>query len=261
MDFGLEIVNASIQREDLENERREVQHKIWEAERQAREGRQKLSTIDDQIAAVDLYQEELRERRVIQHAMQRLMDAEDESEDEENDELAYSDGEDLEGDTDTPSQSSRTELGEGELECTVCKTSYPPPQTIRLPCQDTWCISCVVNRFKGATINGDLWPPNCCQTKIPLKIIVHILSPETYNGFLEKSVEWSTTDRTYCFRPTCSTFTSPDSIRGRSACCPACEAITCAQCKAQHHISDRSAPCVNNDAGNAMVKEVARQNG
>jgi hypothetical protein len=43
--------------------------------------------------------------------------------------------------------------------------------------------------------------------------------------------------------------------------CLACASVTRVGCKASYHLSDPSVPCANQDVGNAMVRQVARENG
>lgn len=223
MDFGLERTKLSIQHADLEDELREALRTV--------------ETIRDQIAALDLHDEELRA-----------------SEDEQG----HSDGEEWETNYSSAGEIPQLEPSEPEYECTVCMTSYPMLETVMLSCTDIWCKECIVRIFEEATTNEGVWPPKCCRVDIPITSVFHFLSTEIRNNFFEKSAEWSVKDRTYCFLPQCSTFIEPYRIIGRYARCVRCGHKTCAECKECYHTN---MPCPKLDADNAMARQVATANG
>lgn len=179
MDLDVEQMSVQLQRTDLEHE--------------LEEALQKVSMIRDQLAALDVYEEELRrqQERNAGHLMQQDMYAvmqlveEDDSKDEEND-YEDSDTREPEDDIDTPTDSPQPHADEAVAECMVCLTSYPESQTTTMVCQDIWCKSCIVSHFREATINEGVWPPKCCQRQILIESVADILSTEIRESFMEK---------------------------------------------------------------------------
>lgn len=155
-------------------------------------------------------------------------------------------------------QHLRTEESKQPVECMVCTESFHPTQATSLDCNHTWCRHCVSKRFESATDNEGSWPPRCCSQSISATGQVYaLLSPSLRARFAAKSIEWGTTDRTYCYEQTCSEFILPNTIRGRWAHCPRCNQDTCSDCKEAYH-SER--PCPAPESEN-LLRELAQEQG
>jgi hypothetical protein len=74
------------------------------------------------------------------------------------------------------------------------------------------------NLFQASMQDETLMPPSCCKKKIPIDL-ARLTSKETEN-FNAKLLEYSTADRLYCSRPTCSTFIPPTYIVNSVGTCP-----------------------------------------
>lgn len=210
-----------IQRADLEHELREAVSTV--------------STIGNQIAALDLLLDKIQRGehintgQLVQHIHgPRLEIAEG---DDNQREIAESSGAESEEDETASTGTEDSEFEDTYVDCTICRDEYLESQTIKLPCNTVWCQTCIKNHFKAATAHGSGWPPKCCRDAIPKGTFVRALSKQNRDRFEEKSAEWSIKDRTYCFRASCSAFIHPDTIEGRIARCLSCREVTCAECK------------------------------
>lgn len=122
--------------------------------------------------------------------------------------------------------------------CTVCDSEESLFKVFRTPCEHNYCHNCLSTLFQLATKDETLFPPRCCRQEIPLQLVKLYLSSALIRAFEEKSVEFSSTNRTYCSRPTCSCFISTDNIDGERALCIACGTRTCTICKNNAHDGD-----------------------
>ncbi|KAK4085272.1 uncharacterized protein Triagg1_262 [Trichoderma aggressivum f. europaeum] len=77
---------------------------------------------------------------------------------------------------------------------------------------------CVASRlFKAAMSDESLFPPRCCGQSIPLGSNEIFLPAELVREYRAKELEYSTPNRTYCYRPSCSAFIPQQSIQGDKA--------------------------------------------
>lgn len=86
------------------------------------------------------------------------------------------------------------------------------------PCGHAYCIHCLRELFMKAIQDETLMPPRCCQEEIPIALAR--LTFEETEDFNAKRLEYSTTDRLYCSRLTCSTFIPRTHIVNRVGTCP-----------------------------------------
>src|SRR5947207_6487235 len=124
--------------------------------------------------------------------------------------------------------------------------------------RDTWCRSCIAQRYQEATVNEGAWPVTCCQTEIAMDKVRHLLPLDLRTRFASKSVEYSDTDRIYCHEPSCSTYIPHSTTTENLARCPVCGRETCAQCKGPYHIQQL---CPDDTTGCELLAETARANG
>lgn len=116
-------------------------------------------------------------------------------------------------------------------ECAACTNVKVAAQVIQAPCSHYYCDHCVENLFHESTRDETLYPPRCCKQDIPFADIKEHLTGKLQSAFQAKKEELDTKDRTYCFISKCSTFIGAEHIKGDTATCPACEAVTCTKCK------------------------------
>ncbi|KAI1124109.1 hypothetical protein F5Y10DRAFT_250346 [Nemania abortiva] len=108
----------------------------------------------------------------------------------------------------------------------------------RAPCGHEYCRECLASLFQHAMLDESLFPPRCCRQTIPVDTNRLFLSSDLVQQFQKKSIELSTSNRTYCHRSTCSTFVPPSMIKDGIASCPECNTQTCATCKEATHGGD-----------------------
>lgn len=127
---------------------------------------------------------------------------------------------------------------EEQVLCSICTDEFAVSEVLNPPspnCDHIWCRGCIVTSFEAAAHSESSWPPRCCSERIAVEAVQHFLDPELRVRFEVKSLEWSTTDRTYCHELRCSTFIPRDTIEGRRATCTVCQLNTCSICKAEYH--------------------------
>ena len=140
--------------------------------------------------------------------------------------------------------------------CTSCDLKQPLFDIFRTPCGHHYCQECLRTLFELTTTNETLFPPRCCRQEIPLQSAKRFLSPALLRKFASKSIEFQTSNRTYCSRPTCSSFIASVNITGERATCPVCSTHTCTICRSNAHDGD----CPE-DTATQQVLETAREQG
>ena len=122
--------------------------------------------------------------------------------------------------------------------CICCDTLIPLFKLLFAPCGHYYCEECLQSLFRLSMSDETLFPPRCCHQHIPLTSAKLYLGSDLIEHFQKKSIEFSTPDRTYCHRQTCSAFIPPQSIEGDRGSCPDCGSSTCRICKSQSHTGD-----------------------
>jgi hypothetical protein len=102
------------------------------------------------------------------------------------------------------------------------------------------CTACQDDKpfFDVITSDESLFPPRCCRQNIPVALANDFLSQDLLLKFRAKSIEFSTPNRTYCYRDSCSAFIPPSRIHGDIGTCPSCLHETCTLCKQDSHTGD-----------------------
>ena len=140
--------------------------------------------------------------------------------------------------------------------CIACDGDTPRPDVCQTPCGHYYCRECLHTLFELSTTDETLYPPRCCRQIIPLPSAKLYLDAALIRAFEEKSIEFKSSDRTYCCQPTCSSFITSATISGEQATCAVCGTITCTICKSNAHSGD----CPE-DVATQQVLETARQEG
>ena len=140
--------------------------------------------------------------------------------------------------------------------CIACNSLTPRSDVCQTPCGHLYCQECIQNLFKSSTADESLYSPRCCRQVISLSSVQIYLSPAAVQDFEKKSVEFETSDRTYCSRQTCSSFIPSEHITSERAECEECGTHTCTICKTSAHDGD----CPQ-DVATQQVLEIAREQG
>ncbi|GJC89677.1 putative E3 ubiquitin-protein ligase ariadne-2 [Colletotrichum liriopes] len=122
-----------------------------------------------------------------------------------------------------------------ERQCNSCLTSYAFTNVARCPCNHEYCRDCLQMLFETSLTDESLFPPRCCGKPIPVDNNRLFLPSKLVGEFRAKEVELSTPNRTYCHKPTCSTFIPKEFIQADIATCQRCNNKTCVMCKGASH--------------------------
>ena len=160
-----------------------------------------------------------------------------------------------EGSSSTASFRTVSESGSTK-QCVACLEYTPKHDTMVVPCTHTYCRHCVSTLFAAAITDESLFPPRCCRHAITVDSVQAFLDADLVTDFKAKAVELRTPNRTYCSRPTCSAFITPDRIFGELGVCLDCGQTTCTTCKTASHEGD----CPNDTALQSLL-DTATANG
>ncbi|KAH9433022.1 hypothetical protein MCOR02_007693 [Pyricularia oryzae] len=142
--------------------------------------------------------------------------------------------------------------------CTGCGDEFDFINVARCPCSHEYCRGCLNSLFQASTLDESLYPPRCCQQRIPLDKNRIFLTPDLVGRFKAKEMELETSSKVYCHDPKCSTFVPPRFVNKvkNTAVCVKCNKRTCTTCKGAEHAGD----CPQ-DSGVQQVLELAVQEG
>lgn len=90
-------------------------------------------------------------------------------------------------------------------ECTSCFDDIPNAKAVSLPCRHKYCSPCFTQLVTTSIQHEVNFPPKCCLTDIPKKIIRDNLPPVECARFEEKALEYAVPvgNRYYCISSTC----------------------------------------------------------
>ncbi|KAK6438971.1 hypothetical protein LTR95_004816 [Oleoguttula sp. CCFEE 5521] len=74
--------------------------------------------------------------------------------------------------------------------------------------EHSWCNGCLNKRFRQATNEECMFPPQCCHGEIQLDRVERLLDPALAEEYGRKAIEYRTANRTYCHG--CRRFIPPD---------------------------------------------------
>lgn len=140
------------------------------------------------------------------------------------------------------------------VDCAICGDLIEGAVITAL-CGHTYDVECLEVMFRKATTDESLFPPKCCQVTIPLTEVELYFEPDFLLRFARKTLEYSTKDRVYCARPTCSAFIGPATSKVSSMACPECTSRTCGTCKEEAHLGRSCTATLNNVVLNMAQRE------
>lgn len=155
-----------------------------------------------------------------------------------------------------PAESAKKPSTEVLAQCSTCLSDKSLSDLVQSPCGHGLCKECLVEYFIRATKDETMFPPGCCGQVIPLELVRQYLGAALTRTVEEKSIEFESSDRTYCSRAQCSSFISSENIDGERATCQTCGTQTCTTCK--NHVHDGDCP---EDAADREILESGRQQG
>ncbi|KAH8101885.1 hypothetical protein BXZ70DRAFT_874163, partial [Cristinia sonorae] len=104
---------------------------------------------------------------------------------------------------------------------------------LKAPCNHYYDKVCVLALFEASIRDESLYPPRCCQRRIPVHHAKHLMSDKAWAHFTRKGREYTTLHRIYCSNVKCGQFLGPQSETPEFFHCSAkgCGTSTCAKCK------------------------------
>ncbi|KAI0651651.1 hypothetical protein C8Q79DRAFT_49464 [Trametes meyenii] len=156
--------------------------------------------------------------------------------------------------SDSPSHSPPSEFG--DVLCAICGGEINGT-VLYLACDHTMDVSCLREMFEQAATDEECFPPRCCAIEIYLADVEKHFDPLFVEHYMEKSREFRTKDRVYCYNQYCSAFLGPASDSPLVLRCPQCSYGTCAGCKGKVH---RGNAC-NGPAADEGVLKLGKQKG
>ena len=131
-------------------------------------------------------------------------------------------------------------------ECTSCFDDIPGTKAVGLPCRHKYCLTCFVRLISTSIQHEISYPPKCCLTDVPKKIIRDNLPKTNIAEFEVKSLEYAVPvgDRYYCSSSTCGRWI--DTRRAKrsngSIVCPHCAEKLCMSCRGPEHPGNEDCP-------------------
>jgi hypothetical protein len=146
-----------------------------------------------------------------------------------------------------------------QFKCSACLEHYYAAVVIKLPCEQRFCAGCAKELFLRSIKDETLYPPRCCRQDIPLGVVRKHMSSGEIEAFEAASVEYTTTNKTYCSNSACNKFIPPGThtTSPNTATCKICSTMTCTICKGSYH-HRRECP---KDPSIEQTKELARELG
>lgn len=141
--------------------------------------------------------------------------------------------------------------------CVACQDDKDYLEVMPAPCGHEYCRGCLQDLFTSSFSDESLFPPRCCRRAILPDQVGVFLTGGIRRQYTEKHIEFGTSNRTYCSRPSCSIFLRPADVDNDVATCVVCMSQTCTVCKIPAH---GASECPNDPALQA-VNDLARQHG
>jgi len=134
--------------------------------------------------------------------------------------------------------------------CIVCGDELPrntaSSVTLPDPCGHSYCSACLEQYVRKCCDDKEIFPPRCCNVRVPLNAAVNaLLGPELADRLELMITEHDDTDKLYCSNLRCSRYLRrPAAQSGRFPVqyirCRACSTSTCRFC---HYPNHSAQPC------------------
>ncbi len=131
-------------------------------------------------------------------------------------------------------------------ECTSCLDDFTEAKTIGLRCRHKYCSPCFSQLVSTSIQNEASYPPKCCLTEVPKRMIRDNLPPLICAQFEEKALEYAVPvgNRYYCVSPNCAKWIDTRYARRTDGAmeCPHCATKLCTLCRGPQHPSNEDCP-------------------
>ena len=138
-------------------------------------------------------------------------------------------------------------ISQPDVECTSCLDDIPESDTTKLPCNHSYCKSCLRTLITTALQHESSFPPKCCLTAVPLVMILAALDAEQRITYKEKAAEFSIPpqERWYCPNAACAQWIRPTKlfrIPAFNERCTSCSTRICTICRGVAHKNNTDCP-------------------
>ncbi|MCJ1278456.1 hypothetical protein MMC21_006273 [Puttea exsequens] len=131
-------------------------------------------------------------------------------------------------------------------ECISCFEEIPNKKVVEMPCQHKYCSPCFSQLIRTAIQTEASFPPKCCLTEIPKKLMRQHLPPKALTQFDEKALEYAVpvANRFYCVSSSCGKWIDTRIARRTKGAleCPHCAVKLCTVCRGSQHPASEECP-------------------
>ena len=131
-------------------------------------------------------------------------------------------------------------------ECTSCFDDIPDTDAVALPCTHKYCLPCFSQLVTTAIEHEINFPPKCCLSEVPNKVIRDNLPPTTRALFDQKALEYAVpvSNRYYCISSTCGKWIDTRHAKRANGAitCPHCRTKLCTLCRGPQHAANQDCP-------------------
>lgn len=131
-------------------------------------------------------------------------------------------------------------------ECTSCFDEVPNKKAVDMPCHHKYCRPCFSELVRTNIRCEASFPPKCCLTEIPKKLMRQHLPPKALAQFEEKALEYAVpiVNRFYCVSPSCAKWIDTRIARRTNGAlqCPHCAVRLCTVCRGPEHAANQECP-------------------
>lgn len=131
-------------------------------------------------------------------------------------------------------------------ECTGCFDDVPNKKAVEMPCHHKYCAPCFAELVRTGIQSEATFPPKCCLTEIPKKLMRQYLPPKALAQFEEKALEYAVpvANRFYCVSRSCGKWIDTRIARRTNGAleCPHCAVKLCTVCRGPQHPASQECP-------------------
>jgi IBR domain, a half RING-finger domain len=142
------------------------------------------------------------------------------------------------------------------VRCIICEEHFTEESSLHAPCKHYYCKDCVVSFVSACTRDESVFPPKCCDQRIPFNAIIRFLHPEAQAHFTRKAQEYGVpvSDRIYCPTADCSTYLGSSAYTMSEVTCSSCNTRVCVSCKQVAHSGDTCSENVTTQEVRALAR-------
>lgn len=135
----------------------------------------------------------------------------------------------------------------GVSECISCFDEVPKKKAVEMiECHHEYCPPCFSELVRIKAQNEATFPPKCCLSEIPKKLMRQHLQPKALAQYEEKALEYAVpvANRFYCVNTSCATWIDTRIAKRTNGAleCPHCTIKLCTVCRGPQHAANQECP-------------------